>query len=39
MNLNDYTKDKPDYEIDGDVEEDTPKDGSEPQVAQREYDV
>lgn len=28
-----------DYEIDGDVEDDTPKDGSEIQVNQREYDV
>ena len=37
MNIYDYTK--PDYEIDGDVEDDTPRENSEPQVAQREYDV
>jgi hypothetical protein len=30
---------KPDYEIDGDVEEDTPKDNSEIQVTSIEYDV
>lgn len=37
MNLYDYAK--PIYEIDGDVEEDTPKDGLEPQVTPSEYDV
>jgi len=39
MNIYDHTKNNLNYEIDGDVEEDTPKDNSEIQVAQREYDV
>ena len=38
MNSYDCTK-TPDYEIDGDAEENTPKDNSEPQVNKREYDV
>jgi hypothetical protein len=39
MNIYDHTKNNLNYEIDGDVEEDTPRDVNEQTQTDKEYDI